>query len=349
MQEVADRARVSISTVSFVVNDTKPVTPETRRRILEAIDELGYRRNATARALATSKSRNLALLYPLIERNMTVFVESAAMIAESRGYKLVLWPIRGAHPASEVTSLIKTGIADGILLLEVLLDDERVSKLQEVKAPFALIGRTRTLDGTDYVDVNFEQTTRDAIDYLAGMGHANIALVIENFDGTPLAGYSPPVRVEETFRETITDRGLHGSVFRVPRDQKSEFELADLIAEQAPHSTAIIIMHDEAAFGLVNGLRRRGLAIPADISIVSIVTSSALGALFDPPLTTFDAPGSELAGLATEALIDRIESRDVQPMQVLLSCVRHDGGSVERVPVARPGQVARILSSRAEP
>ena len=135
MQQVADHAQVSISTVSFVVNDSKPVTPETRKRVLEAIDELGYRRNATARALATSKSHNLALLYPLIERNMNVFVESAAEAAENRGYKLVLWPIRGDHAASEVTSLIKTGIADGVLLLEVLLDDERVSKLQGMKAP----------------------------------------------------------------------------------------------------------------------------------------------------------------------------------------------------------------------
>jgi DNA-binding LacI/PurR family transcriptional regulator len=335
MQQVADRAGVSISTVSFVVNDTKPVTPETRTRILDAIDELGYRRNATARALATRRSRNLALVYPLMDRNLTTFVESAATAAEERGYKLMLWPIRGDNPASEVASLIKTGVADGILLLEVQLDDERVLKLQQAKAPFALIGRTRDVEGTDYVDIDFERTTMDAIGQLAGLGHRHITLVIEDFDGTPLAGYSPPVRTELTFRETMSDRGLHGLVFRVPRDARSELSLADRLAEQAPQTTAIIIMHDEASFGLVNGLRRRGVAIPEDVSIVSIATSSALGALIDPPLTTYDAPGNELGGLAAGALITRLEERDVPPTQVLIACRRHDGASVGPVPTGK--------------
>lgn len=336
MQQVADRANVSISTVSFVVNNTKPVTPQTRERILEAIDALGYRRNATARALATRRSHVIALLYPLMERNLNSFVEAAAAAAEAQGYHLMLWPVRPDNQAAEVTSLIKSGIADGVLLLEVQLDDERVAKLREANAPFALIGRTRDTDGIDFVDIDFEQATTDAVDYLAGLGHRQLALVIEEFDGTALAGYSPPTRAEQTFRNATADLGLDGRVFRVPRDPLAELALAHQLVEQAPQTTAIIVMHDEASFGLVNGLRRRAVAIPGDLSIVSIAPATALGLLIDPGLTTYDAPGGELGGRAAEALIAHLKGRDGPPTQVLVACQRHDGASVGLAPTGRP-------------
>lgn len=335
MQQVADRANVSISTVSFVVNNTKPVTSQTRERVLEAIDTLGYRRNATARALATRRSHVIALLYPLMNRNLSTFVEASAAAAEAQGYHLMLWPVRPDNQAAEVTSLIKSGIADGVLLLEVQLDDERVLKLSEANAPFALIGRTRDNNGIDYVDIDFEQTTTDAVDHLAELGHTHIALVIENFDGTPLAGYGPPARAEQAFREAMSERGLDGHVFCIPRDPLSELAVTGQLIEQAPQTTAIIVMHDEASFGLVNGLRRRGVSIPRDLSMVAIAPSTALGLLIDPGLTTYDAPGGELGGRTAEALIARLEGREGPPTQILVPCKRHDGASVGPAPTGR--------------
>lgn len=340
MQQVADHAGVSSATVSFVINSTKPVRPQTRKRILEAIDALGYRRNATARALATRRSHVIALLYPLMERNLNSFVAAAAAVAEKQGYHLMLWPVRPEIAAAEVTSLIQSGIADGVLLLEVQLDDERVAKLRAENAPFALIGRTRDIAGIDYADIDFEQTTMDAVGYIAGLGHRHLALVVEDFDGTPLAGYSPPVRVEQTFREETAGRGLDGRVFRVPRDPQVYLSLTNRLAEQAPQTTAIIIMHDDASFGLVNGLRRRGVAIPRDLSIVAIAPSIPLGFLIDPGLTTYDAASGELGGRATEALIARLERSDRPPSQVLIACHRNDCASV--APLLSPSRESSL-------
>lgn len=336
MQQVADHAKVSISTVSFVVNNTKPVTPQTRKRILEAIEELGYRRNATARALATRRSHVIVLVYPLLGHNLNAFVEAAAAAAAAQDYHLMLAPVRPENAAAEVTSLIKSGIADGVLLMEVQLNDERVDRMREVEAPFALIGRTRDTDGIDYVDIDFEQATTDAVAYLGGLGHRQIALVVEDFDGTALAGYSPPVRVVETFRDATVEQALTGSVFRAARGPQTGLATAERIAEQAPATTAIILVHDEASFGLVNGLRRRGVAIPRDLSIVSIAPSSALGLLIDPGLTTYDAPGGELGRRAVEALIARLDGRDGPPVQALVACRRHDGASVAPPQADRP-------------
>ena len=336
MQEVADRAKVSISTVSFVVNDTKPVTAETRERVLRAIEELGYRRNSMARALASRKSRVIALIYPLLDhRHHHSFVDAAATAAEERGYSLVLWPIHSDNVSAEIASLIQAGFADGVILMEVQMDDERVMHLQQAGAPFALIGRTRELDGIDYVDIDFERTIEQAVDDLAALGHRDFSLVIEDLSDTPLAGYGPPIRTEQAFNEAIAAHGARGTVLRVGHDSASVLGLTDELARRSPDSTAVIAMHDEAALVLVNTLQRRGVRIPDDISVVGVATSTATGDLFSPPLTTYEAPGSPLGWLAAEALIARLEGHADQPVQRRIACSLHDGGSVD---VAAPGR-----------
>lgn len=333
MQQVADHANVSISTVSFVVNNTKPVTPDTKARVLKAIEELGYRRNTMARALASRRSRVLALIYPLLDqRNHHAFVEAAATAAEEHGYSLVLWPVHSDNVTTEITSLIQAGFADGVLLMEVQLDDERVTHLQQADAPFALIGRTRDLEGIDYVDIDFERTTELAIDDLAKLGHRDFSLVVEDLSGTALADYAPPIRTEQTFLSVVHERGLTGTVFRVPHEPRALTSLADDLLQKAPQTTAIVAMDDEASFALVGGLRRRGIEIPDDMSIAAIAASSWLGALTDPPLSVYDAPGNELGRRAAEALIARLEGRGGAPTQLRIACTLNGGASMGRAP-----------------
>ncbi|WP_033372146.1 LacI family DNA-binding transcriptional regulator [Humibacter albus] len=336
MQQVADRARVSIATVSFVVNGTKPVSDETRDRILAAIDELGYRRNSAARALASRKSRVIALIYPLLDhRHHHSFVDAAATAAEERGYNLVLWPLHSDNVSREITSLIQSGSADGVILMEVQLDDERVDHLRRAEAPFALIGRTRETDGIDCVDIDFERSVEMAIDDLAAVGHRDFALIVEDLSGTPLAGYAPPIRSEQAFTEVIASRGLNGTVFRVTHDSEAVLALADDLARRAPQTTAIISVHDEAAFSLVMSLPRRGVRIPEDLSITGVATSTAMGDLLEPPLTVYDAPGSPLGRLATEALIARLEGSSAPPMLQRLACTLRPGESTGPAPADR--------------
>ncbi|MCL2514759.1 MAG: LacI family transcriptional regulator, partial [Microbacteriaceae bacterium] len=291
MQQVADRAGVSISTVSFVVNDTKPVTPETRERVLQAISDLGYRRNTIARALASRRTRILALIYPLIDhRNHNAFIESAATAAREHGYNLVLWPLHSDDVSTEITSLIQAGFADGVLLMEVQLDDERVQRLREADAPFALIGRTRDLEGIDYVDIDFERSIETAIDDLAALGHRHFSLVVEDWSATPLAGYAPPIRTEQAFRAAIAQRGFEGAVFRAPHQAHAVSTIVDRVLREASATTAIISLHDEVSAAFVNTLPHRGVAVPADMSVVAIASAPTLAEQLDPPLTVYPGP-----------------------------------------------------------
>lgn len=336
MQQVADRAHVSITTVSFVVNDTKPVSPGTRSRVLRAIDELGYRRNAVARALASRKSHIIALIYPLLDtRNHHAFIDGAASVCAKRGYSLVLWPIHSENANAEIASLTQVGFADGVLLMEVQLDDERVTHLKETKSPFALIGRTRDLVGIDYVDMDFEHTVQTAVRDLVALGHRDIVLIVEDHRGTALAGYGPPLRAEETFQAVVPAAGIRGHVVRLPPHSKAVFNIAGTVMREAPQATAILSMHDEATMALVNGLRRRGVRIPQDMSIAGVATASTIPALMEPPLTTYRAPGADLGGKAAAMLIDRLEGYDGPPTQSLIVCPLQDGSSVGPAPEGR--------------
>lgn len=328
MQQVADHAGVSISTVSFVVNGTKPVTPETRERIVSAIEQLGYRRNEAARTLASRRSKVLALAYPLIDRNLNTFIEAAADAAAAAGYSFILWPIRTDNEAQEVTSLIKRGVADGVLLLEVRLDDERVARLLDANAPFALIGRTRDPSRLDYVDVDFERSISDVVDRFVALGHRHITLVTEDLADTPLAGFAPPTRMEETFTARVVHHGLHPTTIRVGRHPEAEAQLVDRLAAEAPNTTAIAMMHESASFRLLNGLRARGIRVPEDTSVVAVAGSSTFGALADPSITTWESPGRELGRRGAEALIHRLEEPTGPLTQILLPCAEVPGGSL---------------------
>ncbi len=120
MRDVAKRAGVSIATVSFVLNDTKPVTPATRQRIEQAMTELGFRRNVVARALASRRTRIIAMAYPALDHRFgfsaAEFFTSAADAARKQDYHLVLWPV--GNDGGELTELVgqctgRRGRADG--------------------------------------------------------------------------------------------------------------------------------------------------------------------------------------------------------------------------------------------
>jgi DNA-binding LacI/PurR family transcriptional regulator len=334
MQEVADRANVSIATVSFVVNNTKPVAPETRERIMAAIDELGFKRNAAARALASRRTRILALLFPLVERNLSDFVSGAADAAAEHGYTLVIWPVNN-DASDAVTSLIDGGNADGVLLMEVQLDDKRVDQLVAARAPFVLIGRTRDPSRLNYVDIDFETTTRTALEHLVTLGHRDVALILEEFDDTPLVGYSPPVRAEQTFLERAAQLGVEPHVFRCRRDPGAGRRLAKQLFDAAPDTTGIILMNEDASFGLISGMTHLGLRIPDDVSVLSIATSEKMGAFSDPVLSTMNAPGSELGRLAANALVAQLDGTADDPTQIMIPCELHVAESTGPAPSAR--------------
>jgi DNA-binding LacI/PurR family transcriptional regulator len=343
MQQVADRAGVSIATVSFVVNGKKRVSEATRSRVTAAMRELGYRNNVVARALASRRTRILALLFPVLEHRLgqtaLQFFTSAAGRASELGYHLVLWP--AASTAEDVRDLISGGLADGVVVMEVTMHDPRIDQLEAMGVPFVAIGRTADPSSMSYVDIDFERTVEDALDHLAGLGHRRIGLVVEDLDGTAMADYGPKVRSEAAFRSSMARRGLSGTVVAAGASAEGGRLAARALLDADADVTAAIIMKDDSNFGLVSGLTAAGRRIPEDVSVMAIVSSDGAGAATEPVLTTLNAPGPELGRLAVESLVDRLEDGSAERTHTLVPCALHLAestapASVRRSPGSRP-------------
>jgi DNA-binding LacI/PurR family transcriptional regulator len=336
MHDVARLAGVSVSTVSYVLTGTRPISQATRDKVLAAMAELDYQPNAMARGLASRRSRIVGLLMPMDERGLgateTAFVTGAAAAASAAGYHLVLSPV-GAADVDDLRRLASQRMLDGAVLMEVQVEDGRVAALQEAGVPLVLIGRTRDAAGLSYVDIDFDQTVRAAVDHLVELGHRRIVYV--NHSAAAIAaGYGPAVRTRDAFVAAMAGHGLEPVM--IPAEDSAAGGRAALGAAlaQAPDLTAVLAMNETAIFGILGELAIRGRTVPADVSVVSMVTSPQVAELAHPPLTAMTSPGSALGRIAVEALLRRLDGADGAHHQLLLPCALEIRGSTG--PAARP-------------
>jgi DNA-binding LacI/PurR family transcriptional regulator len=329
MHDVARLARVSVSTVSYVLTGTRPISRPTRERVLAAVAELDYQPNAMARGLASRRSRILGLLLPMDERGLgateTAFVTGAAAAASRGGYHLVLSPV-GVDDLEAPRRLATQRMLDGALLMEVQLDDGRVPVLQEAGVPLVLIGRTGDTRGLSYVDIDFDQTVRDAVEHLVDLGHQRIVFV--NHSAAAIAsGYGPARRTKDAYFAAIAQHGL--DPLMLPAEDSAAGGRAALTAafEQAPDLTAVLAMNENAIFGMLGELASRGLKVPDDVSVVSMVTSPQVAELATPALTAMTSPGSAMGRIAVEALLRNLDGDTREVHQQLVPCALQIRGS----------------------
>jgi DNA-binding LacI/PurR family transcriptional regulator len=322
MLDVAKRANVALSTVSYALNGTRPISAKTRERIFKAMEDLGYRPNALARGLASKRSRIIALLFPTQERGLGFteleFVTIATDVARENEYNLVLWssPI---HDPNELRQFIQQGLVDGVIVMEVNLNDERINLLCELDFPFSMIGRCADTNGIGYVDIDFEYTMQEAVNYLAGLGHKNIAFLNQSQAAFDI-GYGPVVRSQAAFPKAIQTAKMVGvSRFCRPVPQAGYEAFNELLAE-SPDLTAVISMNERAVPGIMRAINDRDWHIPNDFSLLVIDSSAGMAEMMSPPLTTSDIAVAELSRLGVELLIQKLEKEESKPIQKLIPC-----------------------------
>lgn len=348
MHDVARRAGVSLSTVSYVLTGARPISEATRQRVLAAMAEVDYHPNAMARGLASRRSRILGLSLPMEQRGLgateTAFVTSAAHEASQSDYHLVLSPSVAEDP-NGLRRLASERMLDGALLMEVRMRDERVPLLQESGVPFVLIGRTEDTAGLSYVDIDFDRTVRDAVDHLVGLGHRSIVYV-NHSEAAISRGYGPALRTQLAFEEIMRGHGLEPLM--IPAGDTAEdgrVAIRDALARR-PDLTAVIAMNENALFGILGELARSGHHIPDDISVVSMVTSPQVADLATPALTTLTSPGSTLGRLAVETLVRALTDQSGEVHQELVTCALEPRGSTGPPPAA---SATRPASSSSDP
>lgn len=305
--EIAKRAGVSRSTVSYALTGKRPVSEETKRRIQAVIDELDYRPNAAARALKEGRTRTIGLVIPPAGQRLTDmqlgFVASVVDAAARADLDVLLSPSGGEHDRS-FERVVTGRRVDGVILMEIRLEDDRVARLRQTGLPFVGIGRTRQPEEMSWVDIDYETLLAKCVHHLADLGHRRLALVNRNAE-LVAAGYGPGHRAQAGFTRAVAERGLEGVRVCCADDAQAGQACVEQLLAEHPGLTAIATINEAATSGMYRALAQAGLTVPADFSVAGVAARHWAENLH-PPLTAADVPADEMGARAVELLIQRI-------------------------------------------
>ncbi|MGW5190767.1 LacI family DNA-binding transcriptional regulator [Kribbella sp. NPDC004138] len=294
--DVAEYARVSTAVVSYVVNEgPRKVAPETRARVLDAIRALGYRPNATARALRMGTTRTFGLITP--DGGNPLFAELAKAIdreAAARGY-VVLQTSADGDPLTERAKIAEllTRQVSGLLLVAPTADPS----LDDVEVP--VIAINRVLPTVSSVRPAYREGARLGVEHLISHGHRRIGLVI--------GGAGHPER-ELGWRDALEAAGLaEGPIARATFSREGGYRAAQTLLESQP--TAIFASSDLQAIGVLRALHEAGVDVPGDVAVAAFDGTPETEYTW-PPLTVVRQPVEQLAREAVRRLIEGEESVD---------------------------------------
>lgn len=323
LKAVALRAGVSYQTVSKVLNGQLQVAPETRQRILEAVQALGYRPNQIARNMRVKRSFMIGYSWVQTSPNqvnhiLDQFLTSMVREAEAAGYHLLPFPFReGQEQVADYRELIDTGRVDGFVLTSVNYNDPRIHFLMERGFPFVAFGRSNPELDFPWVDVDGADGTRQAVEYLLSRGHRRIAALAWPEDSRVgnerLQGYFQALQSAGV--EICPACLLRGEgTFDVGREMT--LRLLDLPAQNRP--TALIALNDTMAIGAMYAARERSLEIGRDLAIIGFDDAPMVQYLY-PPLSSIRQPIAEAGRKCVEMLVTCLEGKPLAEKQVLLT------------------------------
>jgi DNA-binding LacI/PurR family transcriptional regulator len=321
--EIARRAGVSRSTVSYVLSGKRQVSPELHARVSRIIEESGYRPSATARALAEGTSRTIGLVIPPMGRHLSVdqlhFVGAVAEAAADADFDVLLSPSgpdRLAHDRrASFNRMVEEKRVDGVILMETLLRDNRVDKLVAERFPFVTIGRTGFDDVHGWVDLDYAGLVGTGVAKLHALGHRRIALVNRPQDLLDHE-YGPAYRAADAFDKALVELNVSGIAQCCDDDDDAAAPCVDAILAAAPDTTAFLTINERSLAGLVTTLHDRDLRIPQDASVLA-VTSTRNATTIRPQISAADVPAEEMGRSAVAAVLARI-SHPAGPLTTLL-------------------------------
>jgi LacI family repressor for deo operon, udp, cdd, tsx, nupC, and nupG len=331
--EVAKRAGVSVSTVSRVLSQHAVVAPATKRRVLAAVERLGYAPNASAKNLRVMRTRKLLVTVPDISRPLfSLILQGVEESANREGYSVLLGDTQYDQGREErYAAMLKQKEADGLIFLGRKLSkgvEAIVRATGTARAPVVNALGFRPHLRIPSVQIDNAAAAVDAMDHLYRMGHRRIGLVTgpgpSFVSAERLRGALARARKERAGGGIVVVRGDFSVDSGVVAGER-------LLARKDP-PTAIFCFNDEMAIGVLHTARRRNLRVPEDLSIVG-VDDIRFARYADPPLTTVAQPMREMGEHAVRALLAILNGGDPP-----LECVRLPHTLVVRSSTAPPGR-----------
>jgi DNA-binding LacI/PurR family transcriptional regulator len=326
---VAARAGVAKSTVSHALSGKRPISQETRKRIHQAIDELGYRPDPVAQRLAGGRSRTIGFVYPLYETQIAAvgmeFISSASRIINEAQYAFLLLT-HLKDTADNLEHFVHSGLVDGFILMQIRLQDPRVEMLRRSGLPFVMVGRCEDNHNLAYVDIDVEKTMTQCVDHLVGQGHNSLAYLHQDD-----SGFGFLERSLRGFAAACSHHGVPYQRFVCGDQSEGGQEAMNALMDRHPETTGVIAWSGKAAWGAVQAVRARNLRMPEDISIACF-RDPALGSLFSCETAMIDIQPEDLAARAARMLLALVEGKTLSATQVLLQASFITGDDEARSP-----------------
>lgn len=336
IDDVAREAGVSTSTVSYVLSGKRPISGPTRKRVEQAITDLGYRPHAGARALASSRTTTIALMVPLrVGVNVHVIMEFVGgVVARARDFShdVLLLTQDDVSGLDRVTS---GSIVDALVMMDVEADDPRVPVVAAADQPTVLIGLPADPEGLSCVDLDFEAAGRLAVRHLAEAGHREIGLI----------GAPPEVMARHTsyadrllrgFRAQAEAAGVTVTVEPCEAGAAGGREAVGRLLDRAPGTTGLFVHNEGALPHILAQLAESGRPVvastdaagsrrPMDVVALCPADVAAAQAV---PLAHIDLPAEAIGRTAIDMVMARLDGEVPAETRLLAPAISPSPGRV---------------------
>ena len=313
--DVAGAAKVSLATVSRVMNNPEKVNPETRERVLRVIKELGYRPNAIARGLASRKSTTVGVVMADVSRASTSQLLGGIIdIAKKYDYAVKLFSMGEGEDIKETMRAVVAEQVDGILFLNDELDKEQMNMvmnhIKDAQIPVVLCNVIYEDDAVPSVSIDYEKATYEITKELLAAGKKNVYFV------TTVRRYTVNVHKGIGYRKAMTEAGLEPLIFRTSGDVAvNSLHFDEFLKNNKVDS--IISVRDSIAVSFMNIAIKSGLSIPEDISVVGL-QNTKYAILSRPTLTCVDTPVYDIGAVSMRLLTKYMQQQEVTESKVVL-------------------------------
>lgn len=308
IRDVAEEAGVSIATVSRVLNNSDEVSPETRTRVEEVIEEIGYRPNLLGRNLRRSETRMILVsLHSISNPFYSRVVRGIEEGGREQDYDILIYNNNG-NPQRErlYLGLLENRLVDGVILMSPQIP---AGELVQMGREYPLIQCCEYIKDASVprVSVDNVAAARTAVEHLIERGHRRIAMI--SGCGEVLSA----VQREEGYRQALEESGLDYDSELIRSGHytyKGGQRAAREFLEHSERPTAIFAISDIMAVGAIRAIKAAGLKIPEDVAVVGF-DNSEISALYDPRLSTISQPRYDLGRITVELLVRMIKGEEL--------------------------------------
>lgn len=304
IKEIAERARVSRTTVSRVLNNSGYVSEEAKTRVMKIIEETGYVPSENAKSLRTKKTKVIGVILPKISTETSSrLVRGMDEVLAREGYQILL-ATSNLEPEKEIEylKLLKGRHVDGIILSATNVNRALIEEIHRLKIPFITVGQY--IQGLTNVIFDDYQASKDLVQLFIRRGHERIAFI-----GVSETDRAVGLERKKGYVDAMKENSLPiegGWIQTGVFNTESGYEgMKAILENSAKKPTGVVAVTDRLAIGAMQYLKEAGLSIPDDMAIAGM-GGSELSRYMAPPLTTidfsFEDAGREAAGLLLESM-----------------------------------------------